>query len=452
MTYCDKDCRNEHWNKVHHRDCKFLSGIKQVENSRHREESCNLCIDKKLAKEGEILNAKSPKTGCHIELMMQSMKKDLGSYFEFHAEGKTCRCSLDICCELPFPLGEVSGQYVGKGLDEMFAHAIKIGHAMINKYRNEDGGQHETLTEAIRKVTLFRSALWGNTLVNDIIVSIDEKLIHECLSDPVNGFGSDLEAIYGSTNAWWKALVTTVDLIVFMNSAVNSALTDLSCIEGPKFKNLKQFQGFLQSMNSNQIYVHENNLWSKFKLWPTLAGDALMILLPDGYRCITCDSSLNGEVKVRKGGNQSLPNLIPRIGENGRLVAFCSIVTNPKCQNDWIIKYNSVAQIDHIEEENNFYSKGRFCDFCLKISFSSHRCDCLASQYCSTECQGKDLKFHRTVCSTWANDKFRKLISSKEPKKVENWKTLQLQRLQGAKEGGILPKSVTSNRKKNNIS
>ena len=66
----------------------------------------------------------------------------------------------------------------------------------------------------------------------------------------------------------------------------------------------------------------------------------------------------------------------------------------------------------------------RDCDFCFKSSLSSHRCStCLAVQYCSTICQKKDLKFHKTVCETWAKDKNRK-IRGKE--KQKNYLSLEI--------------------------
>merc|ERR1719187_3175510 len=35
MSYCDKDCQAEHWNKVHRFHCKFLSGEKPVAGTKH---------------------------------------------------------------------------------------------------------------------------------------------------------------------------------------------------------------------------------------------------------------------------------------------------------------------------------------------------------------------------------------------------------------------------------
>ena len=70
------------------------------------------------------------------------------------------------------------------------------------------------------------------------------------------------------------------------------------------------------------------------------------------------------------------------------------------------------------EEQNTFMVMSRFCDFCLKQSMTSHRCSaCKAAQYCSTQCQYEDLSFHKTVCSTWAEDQLRKIGGAKYQKK-----------------------------------
>jgi len=416
MTYCDKDCQKEHWQKVHKQHCKFLNGSKPVENSGHKEESCGLCIGEKIACVDELTNRKSPKTDCHIEGVIWGMKNRLGNVFGFHGEGKSCKCSLDFSCELPFPLGEVSGQYVGKGIDGMLAHAIKIVNAMVIKDSSERGRKNETLIQLFWNLIDFRSVLWRHILVNGVSISLSPSEIKKNLSDPVN----KIKAIYGPSDAWCKALISTVDTIVNMNKAVISDFIDLSSIQGQMFINFKQNQDYHQSQLKNQVYVSENNLWSKFKLWPTLAGDSLKILLPDGSHCQTCNSSLNGEVTVTEDdGNLSLPTILPRFGGHGQLVVCCSIVNNPKCRNDCVTKHESMAQIDSLEEVETFLTTSRYCDFCLKKSLYSHRCSsCLASQYCSTQCQGKDLVFHKTVCATWAKDKFRKIIRSKQQKEI----------------------------------
>ena len=44
VSYCGKECQEEHWNKVHRNHCKYLAGIKKAKHSEHRRESCTICI------------------------------------------------------------------------------------------------------------------------------------------------------------------------------------------------------------------------------------------------------------------------------------------------------------------------------------------------------------------------------------------------------------------------
>merc|ERR1719319_525772 len=301
----------------------------------------------------------------------------------------------------------------------MLAHAIKIVNAMIIKNSIGSGGKNETLIQLFQNLIDIRAFLWGRILVMGVSMGGGSSNIKKYLSGPVN----KLKAIYGPTNAWWKALANTVDTIANMNKAVFSKFIDLSSIEGPMFNNFKRYQDYHKSQLRNEVYVSVYNLWPKFKLWPTLAGDSLRILLPDGIHCQTCNSSLNGEVTVPKDdGNLSLPTLMPRIGENGKLVACCSVVHNPKCKIECVTKIVKVMALsDYFEEAKNFLITSKYCDFCLKKSLFSHRCSaCYAAQYCSTECQRKDLKFHKNVCHNWAKKKFRKIICSRKQKEKYN--------------------------------
>jgi len=440
LTYCDKHCQTEHWQKVHKRHCKFLSGRKLLNNSMHMEDTCTLCIDEKNATVGEILDIKSPKTRCHIKLMVKTMKEVQGSGFGFHREGKTCKCSLDFPCELPLPLGEVCGKYIDKGLDGMLAHALKIVGAMgtkdIWKDSNDNGAKKGTLIRLWRNLIAFRSGLWGSVLVAGVSKSRDEKVAKKYLTDPVK----ELKVYYGTGNAWWKALMFAHDNIIHMNEELNSDIMDTNSIRNSMYKNFKLIQDYNQSQSRNQEYVDRNNLWPKFQLWPSLAGASLVILLPEGTRCHACNSALSGQVIVTEDevvvkvsnneviltdgeGVRSRPMLMSRLGEHGELVACCSV---PRCFRECFykdVKLSSQADEEKskeiLEETKAFLVQSRDCDVCLKRSLSSHRCSkCYAAQYCSTQCQGEDLKFHKTVCSIWAKDKFRKIISAKQQKKI----------------------------------
>ena len=44
VAYCGKECQEEHWHKVHKKQCKYLGGIKKEKHSEHNKETCKTCI------------------------------------------------------------------------------------------------------------------------------------------------------------------------------------------------------------------------------------------------------------------------------------------------------------------------------------------------------------------------------------------------------------------------
>ena len=162
---------------------------------------------------------------------------------------------------------------------------------------------------------------------------------------------------------------------------------------------------------------------------------SLAILLPPGSRCQNCFTQLCGEVAITR--KNFLPSLIPDVGNDGALMASCPVSKNPSCVANCLSK-NVVCQMQSdedlwkkvLQEIHLFEIESRECDFCLKSSLSSHRCSsCLTVQYCSTVCQNKDLDFHKTVCSTWAKDKSRRIIDREKQRNYwksvieEQWRT-----------------------------
>ena len=50
ISYCSKECQEEHWHKVHKRHCKYFSGKKPLEESDlHNKETCGRCIKQEAA-------------------------------------------------------------------------------------------------------------------------------------------------------------------------------------------------------------------------------------------------------------------------------------------------------------------------------------------------------------------------------------------------------------------
>ena len=45
VAYCGKECQEEHWHKVHRKQCKYLGGLKKAKDSEHKKETCKTCIE-----------------------------------------------------------------------------------------------------------------------------------------------------------------------------------------------------------------------------------------------------------------------------------------------------------------------------------------------------------------------------------------------------------------------
>ena len=64
ISYCSKDCQEEHWRKVHGRHCKFFAGQKGPEGTVvHNKETCKHCIMQEAAGQG-VFKEKNPNYVC----------------------------------------------------------------------------------------------------------------------------------------------------------------------------------------------------------------------------------------------------------------------------------------------------------------------------------------------------------------------------------------------------
>jgi len=422
MTYCDKDCQKEHWLKVHNKHCKYLSGKSPVKDSHHDAATCPRCIQEREASRPQILSKNSVKTTCNVQVVARSMKKELGKTFGFHEQGKKCSCSLEHGLQLPFPLGEVSGQYLetaGTGLDPMLAHAFSIVKAMIDKAK--DGKPSTALFELLRAIIRVRAQQWNDVLVSGYHIFRDGRALSD-LADQVYS----LRTIYSSetcVDPWFKILTFLVRVIRKITDAADiNMIYDSDSLEDPRFKTLKQNLVYCQTQ------VCEKKMWSHFMPWPQMVNGSLAFVLPPGTRCESCHAPLLGEAAMFTEDADTLPLLYPYVGDNGAIVACCSPVLKSSCWVDYENKNFDIQLRENddlsqklVEETTLFGTQSRDCDLCLKSSLKSQRCSaCLSVQYCSLACQRKDLDFHKTVCDTWAKDNSRKILSGREQKKY--WK------------------------------
>jgi len=416
LTYCDKDCQLEHWQTVHKNHCKLLSGKKVVANSEQHEKSCQLCLLQQKSGTAQLASSTSPLSVCHIDSVITTMKSKFGELFGLHAAGKSCNCGTKVACQLPFPLGEVFGQYLDEntGLDLMMAHGLKLLYAM--SYKDQGHRNFKTFTRLWVDIVFSRLELWYHFIVDGKVKGENENA--QNLSEKV----LCLKEICGATNPWWKALELTVSMIESTCLQLRGAFYESRSVQDPRFKTLKLVRDFEQSQAQNKLIVTEKNMWKQFTFWPTCVNGSLEIIFPEGSQCASCQVPLTGPARALGDDDtdRTRPIFVMAVGQNGTLMTWCSILTNPMClarfyQELCIFRHEKK---NYKEELKLFLCETRTCDLCLNYSLFSHRCSgCLAAQYCSTQCQQKDLNFHKTVCSKWAKDKSRKIIGGERQKK-----------------------------------
>ena len=91
VTYCGKECQDEHWEKVHKQHCKYLAGEEKAEHSEHNAETCNYCAAEVEAGEG-VSEVNNPTYFC-----------------TFAVEDCCCACPSRPPENSPFPLTGVPG-------------------------------------------------------------------------------------------------------------------------------------------------------------------------------------------------------------------------------------------------------------------------------------------------------------------------------------------------------
>jgi len=418
MSYCDQTCQLEHWNHVHKYHCSYLSGKKVIDE--HDEGSCTECIEKKLAGKEEMLSILSPKIGCKIKEETKRMRRALGTSFGFHEISEVHNCSVEYACHHSFPMGKISDKHVCTGLDEMLVHAAKLSNAIIIKSMSDKRIEKEIIDELLelhKRILISRVILWRAILVFGSTLSVEYKI------GTLGGLTENLNKKFGGDHAWWRALAFSLELIVYVSLSQNWNKQDSTRLTDPNLLDLSEYH---KSQIRNVSFVSENKLWHRFKFWPRLVNQSLVLVLPDDVCCVTCNADLSNQIVVPDNDhmNAGIPHcvLLPYVSKDGRFTVTCSPAKNTKCINDFVANATDTDMTkEALEEKKSSEVKGRICQLCLRRSLCSHRCSlCLTVQYCSMECAKEDMAFHKTVCSTWAKDPTRKLLSAK--KQMEVWK------------------------------
>jgi len=119
ISYCSSECQQEHWVKVHRKQCKYMSKQKECPMACHDPATCPGC--RKQAEIGLVEMSKSdnPCLGCpwDIKFLPQVTKPYLTNVGLKFAE-----------VPLPLKLGEMSGKFLTKA-----EHTVSILHHLVHK-------------------------------------------------------------------------------------------------------------------------------------------------------------------------------------------------------------------------------------------------------------------------------------------------------------------------------
>ena len=137
--YCSTLCMKEHWYKVHGKHCKYLAGDEKMVGADHEEKKCKVCKDMsrkphkyrgtvvqcpfKIKKDSLFKNA--------TKTMSRVLLHQLQNGWDITAlEDEFVNQPANFLINLPFQLGELSGNYVDK-VDKALGHMFTLA-ASIN--------------------------------------------------------------------------------------------------------------------------------------------------------------------------------------------------------------------------------------------------------------------------------------------------------------------------------
>ena len=122
VSYCGKECQEEHWEKVHKEHCRYLAGEEKAKHSEHNKETCNYCADEAAAGEG-VSELSNPTYFC-----------------TFAVDDCCCSCPSRPPKNSPFPLSGLPGDRCERMINATQRIILKIqltNHPVEQKWSEE---------------------------------------------------------------------------------------------------------------------------------------------------------------------------------------------------------------------------------------------------------------------------------------------------------------------------
>ena len=179
ISYCSKECQQEHWVKVHRHHCKYMSGQKKLPLTRHDTATCSGCLQQTMIGLEGMSQVDNPCLGCSWVLnvsphVVKISPDSIHSCFTVTDPGAVHSVPL------PFKLGEMSGIFLTKA-----EHTASILNRLLRKLKLI---KHPALiidpvasNNMEKLVSMMRHYIWNN-YINSIPNSLESTTSHSIKS------------------------------------------------------------------------------------------------------------------------------------------------------------------------------------------------------------------------------------------------------------------------------
>jgi len=399
ISYCSKECQQEHWVKVHSQHCKYLARQKELHNNRHDPTICPGCIREAEIGQVRMSRTDNPDLGCpwfreHFPRLPLPAFRNVGL--------------VDAATPLPFDLGEITGQFLSKA-----EHTASILSHLLHKLKMTKHPAYSSNPAAInhmeKMVINMRQVIWLNYihrvpdhLETPIAISI-KSVVADIVkqSDEINGklakdkFKDQSEFRLWDTYKLFLGILLNYKFVEAVQDSVRMGLPGLPEHLAKLLVTPAQFSDmWVRVLNSfTGKAVPYTDLLRK------VCGSDL------NQKCFGCLQDIT--VSDVGYGNCKIPFIY-----QGFIPAYlCGDVGCYKQVhglNNQVLK--TCVKINCELAEHS-------CDYCFLVSRTTvHRCTrCLTKYYCGVECRDADwAKVHKLVCK---KDQGRKVKSGKQERR-----------------------------------
>jgi len=399
VFYCSKECQQEHWFNVHKFQCKYLAKVKVYPKSVHEEASCPNCKEETDAGWEEMCRPDNPVLGCPLKNMI-------------------------IRDGLPFPLGEMSGQFLTK-TDAILSLMLRIMYKMkLTRHKAwviDPKSQREmfNIICETRKRCWMLGKIYGNTgpKLNRAVVMNAYEAIRE--------FGKVIK------NIDIKLVVMNImEIKEFQPWKTLQLLSTLMLLcADEENRNLAELVG-LPNMSTNLLSIRVTSAQFNCSLQQIL--DALHVGLVPFITLV--EVLCGGKLKQACYGCMKevtvLEAIIPKIlvtEINYEVLVFGNVrvvlCDGPMCEE---IKEDIGVQDSELKKlyirKGCFEGRAFMCDYCGLPGTSGNmgrRCSrCLTKVYCGEECRDLDWVVHKLVCREGEVE--RKMKGSQQDRKIKS--------------------------------